>query len=65
MAVDWNEARDLFKEFAEEYLVYLRNLFKKKRTAASHILVVMISEEQRRIKPYAVPVLYIPCQTLR
>ena len=25
----------------------------------------MVSEERRMSKPYAVPVLYIPCQTLR
>ena len=44
---------------------YLRNLFKKRRTAASHVLVIMIAEERRAAKPYAVPVQYIPYSSIR
>lgn len=44
---------------------YLRNLFKKKRTAATHVLVLMLSEERRQKKPYALPVRYIPYKSLR
>ena len=40
--------------------VYLRNLYKKKRKAATHILVLMVSSERRIIKPYAMPVQFIP-----
>ncbi|XP_072037947.1 uncharacterized protein [Amphiura filiformis] len=43
---------------------YLRDLFKKKRKAASHILIVMVSDEQRRKKPYSVPIQYIPYHNL-
>ena len=44
---------------------YLRNLFKKKRVAASHVEVIMVSDEKRNYKPYALPVKFVPCQTLR
>ena len=47
------------------YLQYLQNLFKKKRTCATHILVFMIAEEQRDSKPYAIPVQYIPYKGIR
>lgn len=40
---------------------YIRNLFKKKRVAANHIVVVMVSDEKRKRKSYALPVKFIPC----
>lgn len=52
-------------EAMTDYPDYLLNLFRKKRTAASHVFVVMISDEHRSSKPYAIPVLYVPCKTLR
>lgn len=51
--------------YSEDYRAYLRNLFKKKRTAATHVLVVMVSDEQRSVKPYALPLQYIPYLSLR
>ena len=44
---------------------YLRNLFKKRRTAATHVLVLMLSDERRQKKPYALPVRFVPYRTLR
>ena len=44
---------------------YLCNLFKKKRTAATHVLVLMLSDERRQKKPYALPVRFVPYRTLR
>ena len=44
---------------------YLRNLFKKMRTAATHVLVLMLLDERRQKKPYALPVRYIPYRSLR
>lgn len=41
------------------------NIFKKKRRAATHILILMVSCETRKRKPYAVPVQYIPYKSLR
>lgn len=36
--------------------VYVKGLYSKKREAASHLLMFMISDEQRNSKPYAIPV---------
>ena len=44
---------------------YLRNLFKKMRTAATHMLVLMLLDERRQKKPYALPVRYIPYRSLQ
>ena len=41
-------------------LIYLKELFSKKRTAASHVLVFMIADELRNKKPYAIPVRFMP-----
>ncbi|KAI8487933.1 hypothetical protein Bbelb_343810 [Branchiostoma belcheri] len=47
-------------------LSYITNLFKKKRQpAATRVLVVLLSGEQRKTKPYALPVQYIPYHSLR
>ena len=50
---------------ATSSFVYLRSIFKKKRTAATHVLVLMLSDERRAKKPYALPVRYVPCRTLK
>ena len=51
--------------FRDDFQRYLRNLYKKKRAAASHVLVVMVAEENRSKKPYALPVQYIPYASIR
>ena len=59
----FQRARVTLKDLKIE--LYLKNLFKKKRTSASHVLVFMLSDEKRARKPYALPVRYIPYRTLR
>jgi len=54
-----------FGELESESKTYLKNLFKKKRQAADHVVVWMISDERRNTKPYALPVGFVPCGTLR
>ena len=49
----------------DSFFLYLKNIYKKKRTAASHVLVIMVAEEKRNKKPYAVPVQYIPYYSIR
>lgn len=34
-----------------EYEQYLKNFYKKKRSAATHILVIAVSDERRQSKP--------------
>jgi len=60
-----NLLRITVKDLASSTQKYLRNVFKKKRTPASHVMVTMLSDEKRDHKPYALPVQYLPCQSLK
>lgn len=42
------------------FLKYLQSLYSKKREAASHMMVFMIADEMRNLKPYALPVQFLP-----
>jgi len=54
--------QNLSKQLAD----YFCNLFVKKRQpAATHILIMMVSEERRNKKPYTLPVQYVPYHTIR
>ena len=54
--------QNMSKELAD----YFRNLFVKKRQpAATHVLIIMVSEERRNRKPYSLPVQYVPYHTIR
>ena len=44
---------------------YMRQLFKKKREAATHIMVVLASDEFRRSKPYSIPLQYLTYTSIR
>lgn len=46
-------------------LLFEKNVFKKRRTPASYVLVFMISESTRRHKPYALPIQCIPHSGLK
>ena len=55
---------DTMRGLEVTYLGFLRVLFKK-RVAATHMLVVMVSAEGHNVKPYATPVQHIPYVSLR
>ena len=57
--------RTTLRGLVKEVKGYLRNLFKKKRIAATHVLVLMLSDERRNKKPYALPIRYVPYKSLR
>ena len=49
-----------------DFLKYLRNLFVKKRQpGATHVMVFLVSEERRNVKPYCLPVQYVPYHSLK
>ena len=51
---------------ANDWKEYLQNVFVKKRQpAATHVLMLMVSEERRNKKPYALPVQYVPYYSIR
>ena len=53
------------KAVCDEMMGYLRDMFKKKRQPpADHILVILLSDERRSKKPYALPVSYYPYSSL-
>ena len=52
------------RDLKANMLDYLRDLFKKKRTMATHVLIIMLSEERRNGKPYAVPVQYVQYKSI-
>ena len=39
---------------------YTKGMTDKKRTAATHLMIFMISDEARNTKPYALPVRFMP-----
>jgi len=51
-----NELKNLRNDMAG----YLKQLFSKKRVAATHLMVFMIADEARNFKPYALPVRVLP-----
>lgn len=57
--------RTSLRGLVKEVKGYLRNLFKKKRIAATHVLVLMLSDERRNKKPYALPIRYVPYRSMR
>eukprot|EP00058_Branchiostoma_floridae_P000884 XP_002586372.1 hypothetical protein BRAFLDRAFT_108657 [Branchiostoma floridae] len=60
--------RDVMKCLAElksDSETYLTNVFKKKRQPADHALVIMMADERRQHKPYAVPVQLVPYHSIR
>lgn len=63
---DIDKQSQVHRGLVEETLrLYLKNLFKKKRKpAATHVLVIMVSEEKRQSKPYALPVQFIPYHSI-
>lgn len=48
-----------------DILQYLRDLYKKKRTPASHVMVFLLSDEHRDKKPYGIPVRIVPYSSLK
>ena len=56
---DKNAPRQL-KSIRQKLTTFIKGVTRHQRTAATHILVFMISNEERRTKPYALPVQCIP-----
>ena len=55
------EVVNSLRNLQDDLMKYLRNLFVKKRQpAATHVLAILVSEERRNKKPYAIPVQFVP-----
>ena len=53
-----------FTEMRKGLLPYCKGVFGKQRKAASHVFSFMIAEKQRNIKPYAIPVRFLPYSSI-
>ena len=54
----------LISKLSKKLTSFVERLSKQQRTAATHIWVIMISAEDRRAKPYALPVQCVPYKSL-
>ena len=52
------------RELEKNMLQYYKDIYSKKRSSASHLLVFMLADELRNVKPYAVPVQFMPTKTI-
>ena len=48
----------------KDLVIFIKGVTRHQRTAATHVLVFMISSEERRKKPYALPVQCLPYKGL-
>ena len=61
---DNSTVKKMIYDCKKQVCSYLKDLYIKKRTTATHLLTFMISDERRRSKPYAIPVRFVPYQSM-
>lgn len=44
---------------------YIKDVFSKRREAATHLMLFMIADERRDLKPYAIPVRALPFTSIK
>ena len=52
------------RKLEKSILQYYKDLYSKKRSPASHLLIFMLADELRNVKPYAVPVQFLPIKSI-
>ena len=52
-------------ELRKDLQSYFKDVFSKRREAATHLLVFMIADERRDMKPYAIPVRALPFKSMK
>ena len=61
---DLGTVKKLIFPFKVKFDKYLKGLFMKKRSVATHLLIFMISDELRNQKPYAVPIQFLSYKSI-
>lgn len=61
---DDKTVKKILTDFKKELCIFLKGVYSKRRTAASHLMAFMISDERRNSKPYAIPVKFLPYQSI-
>ncbi|KAI8516609.1 hypothetical protein Bbelb_051900 [Branchiostoma belcheri] len=59
-----DENPTVIRQLREQLQSYIKAVYMKKREAASHLFIFMMSDEQRNMKPYAVRVRVLPCRVV-
>lgn len=52
------------EEFKIALKQYVKDISMKKRQAASHLMIFMIADELRNMKPYAIPIRVLPYKSI-
>ena len=52
------------RKLEKSILQYYKDLYSKKRSPASHLLIFMLADELRNVKRYAVPVQFLPIKSI-
>lgn len=53
-------------EKTSDWEKYMRNLFiKRRQPAATHVFILLLSDERRNRKPYCLPIQYVPYHSLK
>lgn len=52
-------------ELRKDLQPYFKDVFSKRREAATHLMVFMIADERRDMKPYAIPVRALPFKSMK
>ena len=52
-------------ELRKDLQSYFKDVFSKRREAATHLLVFMIADERRDMKPYVIPVRALPFKSMK
>ena len=61
---DYTTVKKILTDFKTELCIVLKGVYSKRRAAASHMMAFMISDERRNSKPYAIPVRFLPYQSM-
>lgn len=55
----------LLSKLRTDLASYTKDVFSKRRDAATHLMIFMIADERRDLKPYAIPVRALPYKSIK
>ena len=61
---DQSSAAQMLPNIRQQLTAFIRSIYCHKRTPATNVYVMMISGEQRRVKPYALPIQLLPYKSI-
>ena len=61
---DQSSAAQMLPNIRQQLTAFICSIYRHKRTPATNAYVMMISSEQRRVKPYALPIQLLPYKSI-